>query len=152
MLTLLVSSSSVLWAWSPVFSLVSIKNLLFENLQIHVDLTAKSILGESDMPRYWFWICWIAPFKYAVQLFMLVQYKDVDEVECISSATQLCPPPESGSDTSYVTGADILDQFDLELNEYYYGFLGLIIIFLVYRTVVLVLVRQLAVSTMNKKS
>lgn len=109
-------------------------------------------ISESDMPRYWFWICWIAPFKYAVQLFMLVQYKDVDEVECISSATQLCPPPESGSDTSYVTGADILDQFDLELNEYYYGFLGLIIIFLVYRTVVLVLVRQLAVSTMNKKS
>ncbi len=82
---------------------------------------------------------------------MLVQYKDIDDVECISSSTQLCPPPEPGKDKSFVTGADILDQFDLKLNEYYYGFIGLIIIFLVYRTVVLVLIRQLAVSTMNKK-
>jgi len=104
------------------------------------------------MPRYWFWICWIAPFKYAVQVFMLVQYKDVDEVECISSSTQLCPPPKPDADKSFVTGADILDQFDLELNEYIYGFAGLIIIFLVYRTVVLVLVRNLAASTMNKKA
>lgn len=103
------------------------------------------------MPRYWFWICWIAPFKYAVQVFMLVQYKDIDNIECISSSTQLCPPPEAGADKSFISGEDILHQFDLELNEYIYGFAGLIVIFVAYRTVVLVLIRQLAVSTMNKK-